>query len=485
MQYKYLAQFAREEINPGLFYRSVKRWRDQYAIIFNDGKYLQVSLMQQDPLCFFTDKDIIEWGPAPELAMMDQHLNRAKLDRISISDSDRIIILQFSKPDPFQGRQQFTLILELIPQFGNIILVRNENDKQIIIDCAKKISLAENRQRQILPVVEYEPPPAGFVNEKSEISFPLDFAENMKVVEEAEAGFQNINDLLEALYYEGWLQKLSDQNLKSQRKSLNNKKKKKTAKLIKLKAELDDAEKQNKWLQMGELLKANIQQVKPGSDHISLINYYDPAMAKITIDLQPEKSIQWNINHYFKKYRKAKTGKLMIARQIKLTEEEISEFDNALEKLDEINLLLPGEKLQHVSGKNPVSANITRLVIDDNWVFLIGKNSTENDLITTRIAQSQDWWFHTRIYKGTHVVLRNLKKQELPEHLLRLGCRLAAYFSKAGKSTNVPVDYTQIRHVRKPRGSAPGYVIYTNQKTLYVDPLSLRDARQEIAEWRK
>ena len=485
MQYKYLTQFAREEINPGLFYRSVRRWRDQYALFFNDEKYLQISLMQQDPLCFFTNNDVIEWGSAPELAMMDQHLKRAQLDNISISETDRIIILRFSKPDPFQGRQILTLILELIPQFGNIILTRNENDKLIIIDCAKKISLAENRQRQLLPAVEYEPPPAGFVNETGDINFPVSFDDKNKVIEDAADGFHNVNDLLEAVYYEGWLQKLSDQNLRSQRKSLNNKKKKKTTKLVKLKTELDDAEKQTKWLQIGELLKANIQKVTPGSDKIILVNYYDPDMKEIVIDLKPEKSMQWNINHYFKKYRKAKTGKLMISEQIKLTEIEIVELDKTLKEIEEINLLLPGEKLQHVSGKNSVRDNVTRLIIDDNWVFLIGRNSTENDLITTRIAQSQDWWFHTRIYRGTHVVLRNLKKQELPEHLLRLGCKLAAYFSKAGKSTNVPVDYTQIRHVRKPRGSAPGYVIYTNQKTLYVDPLNLRDARQEIAEWQK
>lgn len=175
----------------------------------------------------------------------------------------------------------------------------------------------------------------------------------------------------------------------------------------------------------------------------------------------------------------------MIAEQIAITEKEIAEIKRKLTQLAELNLLLPGEKLQHVSGKNPVLENVTRLEIDDNWQFLIGRNSTENDLITTRIGRPQDWWFHTRIYKGTHVVLRNLQKKELPEHLMRLGCRIAAYFSKASKSSNVPVDYTQIRYVRKPRGSAPGYVIYTNQKTLYVDPLSLRDARKEIESWEK
>jgi predicted ribosome quality control (RQC) complex YloA/Tae2 family protein len=485
MQYKYLAQFAREYLVPGLFYRSVNRWRDQYALTFSQGSFLQINLMQQDPFCFFTQQGLIDWGEAPELAMMQQHLNRARLDSISCSDKDRILRLHFSKPDPFQGRQKFILILELIPQFGNIILTRKDGDKLIIIDCAKKVSLAENRQRQILPAVQYEPPPAGFINEHSEINFPLGLASDLQVIENFTDGYLTVNQLLEACYYEGWLQKLSDQNLRTNKKRLNSEKKKKIAKLIKLQSELNDAEKQTKWLQMGELLKANQQQIKAGSSQISLVNYYDPEMSSITVKLQPDKSAQWNINQYFKKYRKAKTGKIMISGQIVKTEKEITEIEHKLIQLTELNLLLPGEKLQHVSGKNPIMDNITRLEIDENWVFLIGRNSTENDLITTRIARPQDWWFHTRIYKGTHVVLRNLQKKEMPEHLLSLGCRIAAYFSKASKSSNVPVDYTQIRFVRKPRGSAPGYVIYTNQKTLYTDPLSLRDARKEIASWQK
>ncbi len=74
------------------------------------------------------------------------------------------------------------------------------------------------------------------------------------------------------------------------------------------------------------------------------------------------------------------------------------------------------------------------------------------------------------------MILRNYKKKELPDQLKLICCQLAAYFSKAKKSTNVPVDYTEVRHVRKPRKSPPGYVIYTDQKTLYVDPISMREA---------
>ena len=121
-----------------------------------------------------------------------------------------------------------------------------------------------------------------------------------------------------------------------------------------------------------------------------------------------------------------------------------------------------------------------KLIIDENWKIYIGRTSKENDQLTTRIAKPHDWWFHTRIFRGTHVILRNLNKKELPDNLKHLCCRLAAYYSKAKKSSNVPVDYTQIRYVRKPHGSAVGYVTYTNQKTLFVDPISMRDAAKVI-----
>ncbi len=114
--------------------------------------------------------------------------------------------------------------------------------------------------------------------------------------------------------------------------------------------------------------------------------------------------------------------------------------------------------------------------VDENWEIIIGRTSRENDLLTTRFAKPHDWWFHTRIFRGTHIILRNLDKKELPENLKIICSRLAAYFSKAKKSSNVPVDYTQIRFVRKPKGSPTGYVVYTNQKTLFVDPLSMREA---------
>lgn len=485
MEYKYLAEFARESKVSGLFFRKVLRWRDQYAIIFNGKSFLQVNLLSNDPFCFFSERELIDWAEAGELAMMQQHLKRARLENLNIVPGERIITLDFMQPDPFRQQQRYQLILELIPQFGNIILTRSEEEKRIIIDCARKITLAENHQRQLIPAAEYEYPPGGYINEESRINYPLGFDQNMTICEAADNGWKNIGSYLEARYYEGWLKHLSLQNLQREKARIQKEKKKKEKKLKKQEKEFAESEREDNWLQAGELLKSAQQQIKAGMKSIKLVNYFDVDLKPLEIELVPDKPVQWNINRYFKKYRKAKNGKTRIAEQIELTKKEISDLDNELEELKQIDILLPGQKIQVVTGKNSITKNITRISVNSDWEFLVGRNSKENDFLTTRIAKPEDWWFHTRIYKGTHVVLRNLKKQDIPESLLSIGCRLAAYYSKAGKSENVPVDYTQIRYVRKPRGSAPGYVIYTHQKTLYVNPLSIRQAREKVAEWHK
>jgi predicted ribosome quality control (RQC) complex YloA/Tae2 family protein len=123
-----------------------------------------------------------------------------------------------------------------------------------------------------------------------------------------------------------------------------------------------------------------------------------------------------------------------------------------------------------------------RLKVNEEWDIFMGRTSRENDLLTCKTAKPTDWWFHSRVFHGTHLVLRNYRKQEPNNELIILCSRIAAYYSKAKNSTNVPVDYTQIRYVTKPHGAASGYVIYKNQKTLFVTPISIRDAANYINE---
>lgn len=482
MQYKFLKQWAREQKCTELFFRSVKRWRDQYALILNSEKFLHINLLSQNPFCFYTDSGLIPWKKAPELAVMEKHLQRARLVNIDIVKAERIIFLEFIKPDPFSGNQKFRLYLELIPQFSNIILTTLENEKWKIIDCSKKITLSENPYRQIIPAAFYQLPPPGFKNENDTVHFPLNFDKNLQIIENAAQGDFNINTFLENFYLKGLLRKLSSQTRNNFVKSLQKEIRKKLRKLDKLKQELMEAKSSETWQQKGELLKSALSEIKPGMKSITLTNYYADDLKKIEIALQPDKPPAWNVDHYFKKYRKSLSGKEKITQQIDITKDEIAQLHKKTAEINEEELLLPGEFSLPQTAQTPLSEKLSRLKADESWEFVVGRNSKQNDYITMHLAKPDDWWFHTRIYKGTHILLRNLHKKKLPSQLLEIGARLAAYYSKARSSINVPVDYTQIRYVRKPRGSAPGYVIYTNQKTVYVNPLDLRSARNILKD---
>ncbi len=111
---------------------------------------------------------------------------------------------------------------------------------------------------------------------------------------------------------------------------------------------------------------------------------------------------------------------------------------------------------------------------------MVGRKARENDFVTTQLAQPHDWWFHTRIYRGSHILLRCFRKTDPSPELLNLCCSLAAWYSKARFSINVPVDYTQVRYVRKPRKSAPGFVTYTSHHTVFAEPKDLRTVRSEL-----
>jgi predicted ribosome quality control (RQC) complex YloA/Tae2 family protein len=220
-----------------------------------------------------------------------------------------------------------------------------------------------------------------------------------------------------------------------------------------------------------------------GMDSITLKNYFSDDYADIEIPLNPLFTPQKNLNYFVKKYKKAVNGKIVISQNIATTNREIVELTNLIAEVrstDDYHFLKSFQKTVQMRSDKSEKKNFRVIPISNEWEILIGRSNRENDLLTCKIAKPEDWWFHTRIFHGTHVVLRNFTKKKPPDELIILCANLAAYYSSAKNSTNVPVDYTQIRYVRKPRGSAPGYVIYTNQKTYYATPISAREARLDV-----
>ncbi len=469
---------AREFVKNTKIVREFLKFENLFCLKFKkSNQNLIIHLDSKFSFCFFDESKDLPFEEHPQCKIADTHLRQAKLTDIRIDENDRIITLEFGKYSIYNEKVTYLLILELLPYYANIILAKKEKSP-VILDCLKKISYADNPERQVLPADIYTPPKGKFIPEKEEVIFPLAISPNKEVIS-SENGFNSVNELFADFLRNSVFMEKRDRIIEEKEKSILKKIKKKQNKIEKLQIELKEAGKEEDFKRKAELLKANYRLLKPGLKELEVINYYSENAEKIILKLHPDKSPQKNLEIFFKKYRKARDGKKHIKIQIEKAIEEKEEYEQEIFFIKEIESYIEAKKLlkkNFAKNRKTKSPGYRKLRVSEDWEIFIGRTSSENDKLTNHFAQNDDWWFHTRVFRGTHVILRNYKKRNLPVNLRNLCCGIAAYYSKAKSSSNVPVDYTQIRYVRKPRGSAPGYVVYSNQKTFYASPLSVRQA---------
>lgn len=248
-------------------------------------------------------------------------------------------------------------------------------------------------------------------------------------------------------------------------------------------AELADTEKKEQWKQYGDLLTANLYKMEKGMTAVRVQNYFDEALSEVTVPLDSTLSPSANAQRYYKKYNKAKTAALMLKDQMAKAREELSYLESvaeALERAESAALLAQiGEELadqgylrttRDARRKKQQPAAPARLTTADGFTVLLGKNNRQNDYLTCKLAQNKDLWFHTKNIPGSHVVLKYEQDRPFSDSAVTQAAALAAWFSKARESDNVPVDYTEIKNVKKPAGAKPGFVIYTTNQTAYVTP---------------
>lgn len=249
--------------------------------------------------------------------------------------------------------------------------------------------------------------------------------------------------------------------------------------------ELKEAENAEIYKIKGELLTAYIYMIQKGMESIEVQNFYDPKYENINISLKKNLTPSENSQRYFKKYNKLKTAKKEITSQMSINKEEIDYLENILlniencENLDELQDIkdeLISLGYSKASGKLKSKKEIAKLttsphefISSDGVKILVGKNNKQNDHLTLRIADPDDIWMHTKNIPGSHVIIKCAGK-EVSEQTIYEGAMLAAYFSKSKMSSQVPVDYTKKKHVKKPSGSKPGMVIYETNSTMYVTP---------------
>ncbi|MBM7869346.1 putative ribosome quality control (RQC) complex YloA/Tae2 family protein [Clostridium pascui] len=247
-----------------------------------------------------------------------------------------------------------------------------------------------------------------------------------------------------------------------------------------LKNNLKECAEKDTYRIFGELLTANIYNIKPGNETIEVLNYYSEDGEFVKIKLDPNKSSSQNIQMYFKKYNKLKKSEEAASIQIESTKEEIRYLQSVLtnilniedyNSIDEIKneLMETGYiKFKKDSKKKDKKSKPMHFISSDGIDIYVGKNNIQNDFLTLKFADKNDIWLHTKEIPGSHVIIKH--KGNLPETTLDEAANLAAYYSKAKDSSKVAIDYTEARHVHKPNGAKPGMVIYYTNKTIYITP---------------
>ena len=238
----------------------------------------------------------------------------------------------------------------------------------------------------------------------------------------------------------------------------------------------------------GDLINANLYAIPRGAASAELIDYFDPACGLKTVPLDPALTAAQNAQKYYKDYRKAQKAEQILQQQIAQGEEELQYFDTVFDALSRASTwrelgelreeLAAGGylRLQRGRQKPPAPLGPLRFLSDDGFSILVGRNNVQNDRLTLRTARGGDVWFHTKNIPGSHVLVVT-EGQTPPPRTLEQAAVLAALHSKAAGSAQVPVDYTEARHVRKPAGAKPGMVIYDSNHTAYVRPDAALAAR--------
>ena len=252
--------------------------------------------------------------------------------------------------------------------------------------------------------------------------------------------------------------------------------------LLKQQLILDDSSNSDKYRLYGELLTTYQSQIKKGASEVDLINYYSESAEKISVPLDPQKSANANAQAYYKKYQKLSRAAKLAAEQIKQTEQELDYLESmelaiencgdisaAKEIIDEfINQGYIKKSAKKDTRKYALSKPRHYLSSDGHDIF-VGRNNSQNDYITMKLASNEDIFMHTQKIPGSHVIIKS-KEGKVSKQAMNEGALLAAYYSKAQTSSSVPVDYTLRKNIKKPNGAKPGYVIYSTHSTLFVTP---------------
>lgn len=362
------------------------------------------------------------------------------------------------------------------PQLQRKLQGLNSASAQLLACYLQQNGTAAMNLNQFLAAADHPTPVITSTGKRMEFSFTSPLTDDPTISQ-----FDTLSAMLDQFYQEkATRDRVNQQGARLIHVVKQNLKKNKT-KLKKLEKELAATDNADEFRVKGELLTTYMGQLHPGMKRITVPNFYDNNR-DITITLSPELGPSQNAQKYFKRYNKLKNGVKYISHQIELTTTEInyldsiatqielatpSELPDIKMELQQQGYLRPEKRLKSGKRRRQKLSRPNRYVASDGTPITVGKNNLQNDQLTLKTARKSDIWLHAKNVPGSHVIVSDADPSEAT---LTEAAQLAAYFSKARNSANVPVDYVAVRRIRKPNGAKPGFVIYEGQHTLFVTP---------------
>ena len=423
--------------------------------------------------------------------LLRKYIESAKISDALVIENERILEFHFETYDELSQRRNLCLAVELMGKHSNVILYDKESS--IIIGCAHNVGAEKSRYRELQGGLKYIYPPKTDFSLSNELNkqfsqlsqdeinrYLTTTSLSPAIKDERYTLFselipnsipqKNVNEMLDNYY--GSMQE--EINLKSEKLKLNEivfAKLKKTKNAIsKISLLLKKRDNTEKYKLYGELLTANLYQKCDYQKNIELFDYVNNQ--NITIGLDETKTLNENAQRYYKLYTKAKTTKeksIEMLDKLNIEREYLENILYSIEFADKIkDLNEVKSELGIVSEKQKKQEKPTvEKVLIDNFEVYIGKNNKQNDYIVSKLAKDDDYWFHTRLCAGSHILLKT-NGIEPNEEILYECCKLARKYSSATQPSKVGVIYTKAKYLKKPPASPLGYVTYKNEKEVLV-----------------
>ncbi len=295
--------------------------------------------------------------------------------------------------------------------------------------------------------------------------------------------FESFSDLLSAFYGKKAEAEALKNRVGATEALIVTAKKRLTKKLDILSAELEECKDAEKYRRWGELITGSLYMLTGKAGEATVTDYYSDPPRTVTIPLDEKLTASQNAARYYKKYNKLKTARTIAAEQAEKARAELEYLKTVEASLalcecaadvSEIReeLMKTGYLRRPVQakGQKPKKTEPMYFHTSLGREIICGKNNTQNDFLSTKLAEKSDWWFHVKGGAGSHVIMRCEPDEDPDARDFTEAAQAAAYFSDERASANVAVDYTLAKFVKKPSGSAPGHVIYTDYYTAYVNP---------------